>query len=83
MFQWSGDENMTRYDMCLGMAKALGLSLDHIEADNTPSSGAKRPYNAHLDSGRIEQLGICKRTPFNDGIYACLKEYVAKMQGKP
>ena len=75
IFQWSGDENMTKYDMACAMAAAFGISTDHIQPDKTASTGAKRPYNSQLDSSRLEQLGIGKRTKFAEGIKIVLSPY--------
>ena len=49
---------MTKYDMCLTMAKAFNLPTSHIIADKNQSSGTKRPYDAHMDQTRIQALGI-------------------------
>ena len=75
IFQWSGDENMTKYDMACAMAGAFGISTDHIQPDKTASTGAKRPYNPQLDTSRLKQLGIGKRTKFADGIKKVLSPY--------
>lgn len=77
IFHWSGDENMTKYDMAIAMTSVFSLSPDHIIADKTVCTGAPRPYNAHLSSGRLENMGIKpKRTPFKQGIKAVLQPYV-------
>ncbi|KAK3597691.1 hypothetical protein CHS0354_040066 [Potamilus streckersoni] len=75
IYHWSGNENMTKYDMAVAMAKAFGLPIEHIVADKSPSGGASRPYDAHLDCGRIESLGIVKRTAFNELIKDILQPH--------
>ena len=69
---------MTKYDMSLVMADAFDLPASHIQPDSQPSSGAKRPYNAHLGSGRLEQFGICHRRPFKQAIKDCLAPFFQK-----
>ena len=72
IFHWSGKENMTKYQMCITMAKVFNLPTAHITADRSPSGGAKRPYDAHLDAKRITDLGISRYTPFSEGILSCI-----------
>ncbi|XP_021339207.1 methionine adenosyltransferase 2 subunit beta-like isoform X3 [Mizuhopecten yessoensis] len=78
IYHWSGDENMTKYDMAVAMATALGISTSHIEADKNPSVGATRPYNANVGCNRVESLGFGRRTPFKDGIVPVLSPFVIK-----
>ncbi|XP_076467753.1 methionine adenosyltransferase 2 subunit beta-like [Babylonia areolata] len=75
VYHWSGDEMMTKYDMAVAMAKAFSLSPDHIQADKTPSGGATRPYDAHLDLSRVEELGICSRSKFSEEIKPVLEKF--------
>lgn len=75
IFHWSGDENMTKYDMAVTMATAFGIPTNHIQADKTPSTGAKRPFNSQLDSSRLEQMGIVKRTKFAEEIKKVLSPF--------
>lgn len=77
IFHWSGNENMTKYDMVQTMGSVFGVSTDHVIADKTASSGAHRPFNSYLSSDRLEAMGIKpKRTPFKEGIKAALQPYV-------
>ena len=62
--------------MAVTMAKAFGISTEHIVPDTTSSSMANRPDNSQLDCSRIENLGICKRTKFSDAIVDVLKPYL-------
>ena len=75
VFHWSGNENMTKYDMAITMATAFGISTNHIQPDKKPSAGAKRPFNAQLDSCRLEQMGIGKRTKFAEEIKKVLSPF--------
>ncbi|KAL8576443.1 hypothetical protein ACOMHN_049010 [Nucella lapillus] len=75
VYHWSGDEMMTKYDMAMAMAKAFGLPITHIQADKNPSGGAPRPYDAHLDRSRVEELGICPRSKFCEQIKPTLEKF--------
>jgi dTDP-4-dehydrorhamnose reductase len=76
-FHWSGDEPMTKYDMGLAMAPILGVSADLIEPDATPSPGAPRPKDCHLDCSRLAELGIGQGTPFARAIREILEPHLA------
>ena len=66
---------MTKYTMAVKMAKAFGLSTSHIKPDATDTGGATRPFDAHLDSTRLENLGVCHRRPFEVAIKDCLGQF--------
>ncbi|XP_053399644.1 methionine adenosyltransferase 2 subunit beta-like isoform X1 [Mercenaria mercenaria] len=76
IFHWASDEVMTKYDMAMNMAKAFGMSTDHIVPETSSASAANRPENSQLDCSRIEELGICKRTKFSDCIVNILKPFL-------
>ena len=75
IYHWSGNENMTKYDMAVAMAEAFSIPTNHIQADKNPSPGAPRPYNAQLSCQRINDLGIGKTSAFKDRIYDVLKDF--------
>lgn len=66
---------MTKYDMAVTMATVFGIPTDHIQADRTPSTGAKRPYNSQLDCSILEQMGISKKTKFAEEIKKVLSPF--------
>lgn len=61
--------------MAVIMAKSFGIPTAHLVADST-AGGANRPYDAHLDCSRVEELGIVRRTPFEEGIKPVLEPFV-------
>lgn len=46
-----------------------------IVAQRTPTDSTPRPRDCHLDSGRLEALGIGRRTPFDTAIASLLTRY--------
>lgn len=66
---------MTKYDMAVIMAGAMNLPTNHIESDKTPSTGAPRPFDSHLQCTRIEQLGVGKRTTLAENIKQILTSF--------
>ncbi|XP_071453076.1 methionine adenosyltransferase 2 subunit beta isoform X1 [Hetaerina americana] len=79
VFQWSGKEALTKYEMVLRMASVFGLPHEHVKPINGPGSGgATRPYDTQLDStSLVEVLGMTPpHTPFNEGIKACIQTWV-------
>ncbi|XP_029636534.1 methionine adenosyltransferase 2 subunit beta [Octopus sinensis] len=78
VFHWSGNDNMTKYDMMTAMADIFSLDMSHIVADDKSNPSTKRPYNAHLSSERLENLGInVDKTPFRNGIKDVLCPFVS------
>ncbi|WP_321843258.1 dTDP-4-dehydrorhamnose reductase family protein [Paraburkholderia bannensis] len=78
--QWSGDEPMTKYEIAQRIARALGIDA-RLVAQTEPADATPRPRNCHLDSGRLEALGIGKRTPFDAGIRAVIDAFEAEYGG--
>ncbi|XP_042862640.1 methionine adenosyltransferase 2 subunit beta-like [Penaeus japonicus] len=76
IFQWSGKEQLTKYDMIVAMSRVLSLPHDHIAPDPSPAPGAPRSYEARMDSSRLESLGISYHTDFDVGIKECLTPWV-------
>ncbi|RXM96439.1 Methionine adenosyltransferase 2 subunit beta [Acipenser ruthenus] len=74
IFHFSGNEQMTKYEMACAIADAFSLPSSHLRPiTETPvGSGALRPHNPQLDCSRLENLGIGHRTPFKQGIKECL-----------
>ena len=75
IFQWSGKQQLTKYDMVVAMSKALSLSHNVIPDPNAVP-GALRPYDAELDRSRLENLGISHHIDFEVGIKECLLPWV-------
>ncbi|WP_322009697.1 SDR family oxidoreductase [Paraburkholderia sp. J12] len=75
--QWSGDEPMTKYQIAQRLAQALGVSA-RLLAQTQPADATPRPRDCHLDSGRLEELGIGRRTPFDAAIGAVLGGFEAR-----
>ncbi|XP_027461516.1 methionine adenosyltransferase 2 subunit beta isoform X3 [Callorhinus ursinus] len=68
-FHWSGNEQMTKYEMACAIADAFNLPSSHLRPiTDRPVVGAQRPRNAQLDCTKLETLGIGQRTPFRIGI---------------
>lgn len=82
IFQWSGKEQLTKYDMIVAMSRVLSLSHDHITPDPNPAPGAPRPYDARMDSSRLEALGISHHTAFDVGIKECLNPWLVQGNGQ-
>jgi dTDP-4-dehydrorhamnose reductase len=72
--QWSGDQPMTKFDIARSIAQALKLHA-RLVAQLQPTDATPRPRDCHLDSGRLEALGIGRRTPFDEAIGALLAKH--------
>jgi dTDP-4-dehydrorhamnose reductase len=74
--QWSGDEPMTKYEIATRLARAMRLEA-RLAARETSADATPRPYDCHLDSSRLEALGIGRRTPFDNAIAQVLDAFAA------
>lgn len=72
--QWSGDEPMTKFDIAERLVQALGVPA-RLQAQPTPTDSTPRPRDCHLDSSRLEALGIGRRTPFDAAIRAVIDAF--------
>lgn len=65
ILQFTSEERMTKYEMCEKLADVLGLSLIGMvrnQQGNDPNAGVKRPYDTHLSTKELRDLGIDVRT---------------------
>ena len=60
IIHYSGDEPFTKYEICLVLAKILGLPHKHIEPVSDPPTGTTvtRPRDCHLYTRETEDLGV-------------------------
>ncbi|RDU98149.1 dTDP-4-dehydrorhamnose reductase family protein [Trinickia dinghuensis] len=65
--QWSGDEPMTKFEIASRIARALCIDA-RLEPQAASVEATPRPRDCHLDSSRLEALGIGRRTPFDVAI---------------
>jgi hypothetical protein len=52
---------MTKYEICRLFAEIMGLSMEGVVADKEGgggTGGTARPYDCHLDTGGLKELGI-------------------------
>jgi dTDP-4-dehydrorhamnose reductase len=65
--QWSGAEPMTKFDIAMRIASMLEVDA-RIEPQYASAEATPRPRDCHLDSSRLEMLGIGRRTPFDEAL---------------
>ena len=52
---------MTKYEICEKFGEIMGLSIKDIEANaegNDPNASVQRPYDCHLSTKALRDLGI-------------------------
>ena len=75
IYHCSGKDKSTKYQVCVDIAHVLGLSHAHIfPQENPPSSGARRPYDCHLNMKRLNELGFDPVMPLHDRLMSFRKE---------
>jgi len=73
---WSGNEPYTKFTMAQVICDILGIPKDNITGRDTPSAGAPRPRNTHLDCTLLESLGIGRHTEFAKGIADAIRPFL-------
>ncbi|TAQ87234.1 hypothetical protein B7494_g4409 [Chlorociboria aeruginascens] len=59
--QFSSEDKFTKYEICQLFAEIMGLPLDGMTANaegNDPNASVQRPYNTHLSTKALQDLGI-------------------------
>lgn len=71
VLQFSAEQRYTKFQMCQIFAEILGLPLNGmIGQSGAPGGSATRPYNTHLSTKALKDLGIDVRTQkFEDWWY--------------
>lgn len=65
VLQFSSEDRFTKYEICQLLAGVLGVGLDRLEADPTGGNvpgGVQRPYDCHLSTKALKELGIAVHT---------------------
>ncbi|EJT77308.1 methionine adenosyltransferase 2 subunit beta [Gaeumannomyces tritici R3-111a-1] len=61
LLQFSSEDKLTKYEICQLFGEIMGLSSDKIEPTtegNDPSATVQRPYDCHLGTRELRDLGI-------------------------
>ncbi|KIX09634.1 dTDP-4-dehydrorhamnose reductase [Rhinocladiella mackenziei CBS 650.93] len=62
ILQFSSEDRMTKYEICKKFAEIMGLPMDGLVADKDGgkpgADGTLRPYDCHLDTSELKNLGI-------------------------
>lgn len=65
ILQFSSEDRMTKYEICQKLAQVLGVATPGMIANkqgNDPNAGVVRPYDTHLSTKLLTELGIDVRT---------------------
>ncbi|KAI4663982.1 uncharacterized protein J4E79_003482 [Alternaria viburni] len=61
VLHFSSEDRMTKWQICQTFSDIMGLPLDNMEPfkpDEEPKDGTIRPYDCHLDTSALRDLGI-------------------------
>ena len=61
ILQFSSEDKYTKYEICQLFAQIMGLTLEGMEANaqgNDPNASVQRPYDCHLSTRTLQELGI-------------------------
>ena len=65
ILQFSSEDKFTKYEICELFADIMGLPIQGIMANkegNDPNASVQRPYDTHLSTKALKELGIDVRT---------------------
>lgn len=61
VLQFSSEDKYTKYEICQLFGEIKGLPIDRIEPNtegNDPKASVQRPYDCHLSTRALRDLGI-------------------------
>jgi dTDP-4-dehydrorhamnose reductase len=61
VLQFSSEDRYTKYEICQLFGEIMGLSTERIEPNaegNDPNASVQRPYDCHLSTKALKELGI-------------------------
>lgn len=61
ILQFSSEDKFTKYEICQLFAEIMGLNIDAIEPNtqgNDPNASVQRPYDCHLSTRTLKDIGI-------------------------
>lgn len=65
ILQFSSEDRMTKYEICEKLAECLGHPLPGMirnKQGNDPNAAVQRPYDTHLSTKSLQELGINLKT---------------------
>ncbi|XP_035481558.1 methionine adenosyltransferase 2 subunit beta isoform X1 [Scophthalmus maximus] len=80
VFHFSGNEQMTKYEMAVAIAQAFKLPSDHLIplTEQPAAAAALRPINSRLNCSRLELLNLSVQPrPFTSAVTDCLWPFTA------
>ncbi|KAJ4306582.1 hypothetical protein N0V88_001386 [Collariella sp. IMI 366227] len=61
VLQFSSEDRYTKYEMCQLFGEIMGLPIDRVEPNtegNDPNASVQRPYDCHLSTRALKELGV-------------------------
>jgi dTDP-4-dehydrorhamnose reductase len=61
VLQFSSEDKYTKYEMCQLFGEIMGVPIDRIKPNtegNDPNASVQRPYDCHLSTKALKDLGI-------------------------
>ncbi|KHJ36235.1 putative substrate binding domain-containing protein [Erysiphe necator] len=58
VLQYTSEQRYTKYEMCSIFAKIMDLPQDNIIPIETPNDDTPRPYDCHLSTKQLREIGI-------------------------
>ena len=65
ILQFSSEDRYTKYEICQVLAEVMAMNMGKMEANkegNDPNAKVQRPYDCHLSTKALQDLGISVQT---------------------
>jgi len=77
VYQWSGLEKISKWDIVQLISTKLDLPIDHIQQIEGPSTGGvARPRDVQMDRSKLTDRKISHHTEFATGYMKCIQQFV-------
>jgi len=76
VYQWSGRERWTKWDIVCMMSRELNLPMDHVTEVTGPSGGTVRPRDVEMERRRLEEKGIGCHRDFKEGFLQSVEPFL-------
>jgi len=76
VYQWSGLEKVSKWDVVKWISSEFGLSMDHLTEQAGPSGGTPRPRDVELVRERLQAAGISHHRDLRTGLMEVLRGHL-------
>jgi len=76
VYQWSGLEKLSKWDVVKIIATELGCDIGHLEEVKGASTGAPRPRDVEMDRSKLTDIGISHHSAFKPAFIQAIQPFM-------